>query len=595
MEESIRAFNACRSFAGRPFASLCYAPHSQLHFTPEGKVAVCSKSAQRILGDIRHDRILDLWRGPALAAIRQSLVQGEFPAGCGYCEGHLRRQNVRNNPLLDFENSPLHPDGSWPARLEFAFSELCNLACRHCSPGLSSVWRAKAGLPHRPPVYDDAFFAQLESFLPHVRSVSLLGGEPLLQPEVHRLCDLLRQLAAPPVVHVTTNGTVWNERVERLLADLPTDIAVSVDGATRTTFERIRSGASFDRVLANLQRFRTHARHRRGRLRLNFCLMRANWHEFVDVLLLAEQLDVEVWVTVVTIPERLSLLTLGPVALQRVVDSLRARSGELGGIRPNTATKWHATLHTLQVTAASTRHRCTRSALDQFLARGHDVLAARVASMIPAGDPDHEVALAVRVQVALRHADQQGLARLVAEVTTLPDMNVAYQLQAGGYRQLAAEAARRVAPGSADYGAALLLRTEAAIESGELEAAETLLREAAALPQPPLDILLRSAWLRYRQGRFDEGLAACDDLERALADRPSAPVHLERGLLAARANLARALGRHAEAIRDLEQLLRCDGDNPQHALFLATVRAEAEAAATAGSVPPTAADTRSLP
>jgi molybdenum cofactor biosynthesis enzyme MoaA len=154
--------------------------------------------------------------------------------------------------------------------------------------------------------------------------VSFLGGEPLLQKEVQRVCDRLIELGLEPGVFVTTNGTVFNAWVERMLSQLPVNLAISLDAASPRTFERVRAGARWDVVRRNLDRFVERIAKARGSVRLNFCVMRATWMELPGFLSLAAALPAEVWVTVVTDPEQQSLLSLPPAALRVVHQRLVA-------------------------------------------------------------------------------------------------------------------------------------------------------------------------------------------------------------------------------------------------------------------------------
>jgi hypothetical protein len=91
---------------------------------------------------------------------------------------------------------------------------------------------------------------------------------------------------------------------------------VSVDGATRETFERIRRGARFDRVLANLDHLAT-----RAPVRMAFCLSTQSWWELPDVLLLGEGRGIEVNVNLVTEPARLSLWRAPVEVLEGVAEA----------------------------------------------------------------------------------------------------------------------------------------------------------------------------------------------------------------------------------------------------------------------------------
>jgi len=150
--------------------------------------------------------------------------------------------------------------------------------------------------------YDDEFFDDLATFLPGLRHAKFLGGEPFLIPEHHRVWELLNQTGANPRLHVTTNGTIWNDRVERLLNDFVVDLAISIDGATAPTYEAVRAGGDFSEVKRNLDRFIAASRAKGAHLHLNFCLMPQTAHELHLMLEWGDQLGVPVHAIVVSDP-----------------------------------------------------------------------------------------------------------------------------------------------------------------------------------------------------------------------------------------------------------------------------------------------------
>jgi hypothetical protein len=74
MRESFEAFDAARDLEGKPFRSLCYAPHVQLSFSPNGDVSACCMS--------RSHRLDDIWHGERLRQFRDQLRRYVFPSGC---------------------------------------------------------------------------------------------------------------------------------------------------------------------------------------------------------------------------------------------------------------------------------------------------------------------------------------------------------------------------------------------------------------------------------------------------------------------------------------------------------------------------------
>jgi sulfatase maturation enzyme AslB (radical SAM superfamily) len=80
---------------------------------------------------------------------------------------------------------------------------------------------------------------------------------------------------------VTTNGTLYDARVERVLENLPVNLSISIDGLTKATYESIRVNSTYENVMKNLHRFNCYAhgdtdRHHTKRmphLQLNYCVM----------------------------------------------------------------------------------------------------------------------------------------------------------------------------------------------------------------------------------------------------------------------------------------------------------------------------------
>jgi radical SAM protein with 4Fe4S-binding SPASM domain len=89
-----------------------------------------------------------------------------------------------------------------------------------------------------------------------IESVALMGlGEPFLHQELFELARIARD-AGLPGLYTSTNATLLNdERVDRLLTEDVFDLLIcSVDGVTKTTYEAVRPGQSYEIVEANVER-----------------------------------------------------------------------------------------------------------------------------------------------------------------------------------------------------------------------------------------------------------------------------------------------------------------------------------------------------
>jgi MoaA/NifB/PqqE/SkfB family radical SAM enzyme len=317
-----------------------------MYFDLDGSVLACCQNVLHPLGDVRRDRLEDIWRGRPAADLRERLAAGDLGGGCESCAASLRAGDRTSALAATFD--PFEPQ-DWPVRLEFALSNRCNLACIQCNGTSSSRIRAERdGLPPLPSVYGPDFFEQLRPFLRHVRQCRFFGGEPFLIPEYRRVWDLMIEEGSTAECNVTTNGTVWTPSIQRYLAALPFSIGVSVDGATRGTVESIRVGAVHDQLLANIGAIARYCEQRGTWFGLTYCLMTVNWHELADFLRWADGLGAEVAVNRVVQPSRFSLLRLGADELATVVDGLRRHDADLAPLSDRNRAVWAAQLRVLE-------------------------------------------------------------------------------------------------------------------------------------------------------------------------------------------------------------------------------------------------------
>lgn len=79
-------------------------------------------------------------------------------------------------------------------------------------------------------------------------------GEPLLNPEIYEMISYCRQLGIPS--GISTNATTLTREAGRNLIRSGLDyIILAFDGATKTTFEKYRKGAEFEKVRDNILTF----------------------------------------------------------------------------------------------------------------------------------------------------------------------------------------------------------------------------------------------------------------------------------------------------------------------------------------------------
>jgi MoaA/NifB/PqqE/SkfB family radical SAM enzyme len=348
--------------AGRPAATAvdapppadrdtaCWAPSTALYFQPDGTVRACCGSAFDLgrvgVGPGRRS-LREIWQGTRLAAQRGALAEGRYDLGCQDC-GVLAASGLRADSLAATFDRHGREAGDWPVAMDFALSNRCNLECVMCNGELSSTIRQRR--EHRPPLpaaYDDRFFDELAEFLPHLRRAQFKGGEPFLAPEAARVWELMARLAPDCETSVTTNGTVWNERVAEAVRTLRMQVNISVDGVTAPVLESVRVGVRSAELWANVERFQAATADAGSNLTLVFCLVRRNWHEAGDFLAECDRRGLLGEVIVATQPSEHSVLTLPPAEFRGVLDGLRSGPAGPGSALGANWGTWEALVHQL--------------------------------------------------------------------------------------------------------------------------------------------------------------------------------------------------------------------------------------------------------
>ena len=162
-----------------------------------------------------------------------------------------------------------------PYFVDWAITGKCNLSCRHCRGfpgGELSTERARK------------LVVEIAELKPGW--VIIEGGEPLLREDLFELLELMRQRQLE--VHLITNGMLLSPQILTTLKQLGVKVMISIDGATPATYEAIRNGASYDRVV---QAARNCAEE--GLLEaINFTILKRNYTEIPGIFELAASIGV---------------------------------------------------------------------------------------------------------------------------------------------------------------------------------------------------------------------------------------------------------------------------------------------------------------
>ncbi|MCX8205267.1 MAG: radical SAM protein [Candidatus Nezhaarchaeota archaeon] len=162
-----------------------------------------------------------------------------------------------------------------PNALIFYVTFRCNLRCLHCNIQQLQFKEeiSFAGVKD--------LFHELRSL--GVREIRYSGGEPLLRKDLADILKMGKELGFRQ--YISTNGTLINRRVAKLLASTCDGVDVSIDGLKQN--DRIRGLGSFERALSAIKLLN---HYRQGLASIAFTLMKLNFMELPALCQLAEHL-----------------------------------------------------------------------------------------------------------------------------------------------------------------------------------------------------------------------------------------------------------------------------------------------------------------
>lgn len=220
---------------------------------------------------------------------------------------------IRYRAKFNFSHRLDRP-GRFPAHLDIEATDACNLRCIMCVQGIGEGVKDTA-------LIDTGFAKRLidEGADNGLSSIKFnWRGEPALH---NGLAELVRYAKSKGILEVqfNTNGIPYTqEKIRDLILSGLDRVIFSMDGATKATYEKIRVGSSYDKLVENVKLFHA-VRKELGRtrpfIRIQMVRMKDNqtevdqfvsmWKPFVDDIRVEDvsdrgqggQLSVGDWVT----------------------------------------------------------------------------------------------------------------------------------------------------------------------------------------------------------------------------------------------------------------------------------------------------------
>lgn len=322
LQERFEEYNQTRDPAER--FTFCQAPSVSLNFEQTGNVTACCYNRRFLLGKYPRNSIQEIWSGDAIRRMREAMKDFDLSQGCQLCRHQLEARNFGGLRARGFDGLADLSGGEaavplMPKLMELEISNVCNYECVMCNGYFSSsIRKNREKLEPMQSFYDEDFVDQLVPFLPHLREMKFLGGEPFLNPLYYKIWEKIIEVNPAVNAIITTNGSVLNDKSRAMLQRLKPAITVSLDSLDKTTYESIRRNGRFETVMENLRYFIELNRGTGKGMSLSICPMRQNWKTIPDLMRFCNRERICLGINTVVWPPDCSLQGLPKSQLRKI-------------------------------------------------------------------------------------------------------------------------------------------------------------------------------------------------------------------------------------------------------------------------------------
>lgn len=327
-------------------SKFCILPFIHLEARADGTVSPCSFSCESVLNEngepysLYKNTLGEAYESTWMDKLRQDLLRGKKNSNCTKCwteeaaNGVSRRLKEMKKwrpeikEFLEVYQEKQSYNLEKPKSVDLKLGNLCNLKCRICSPHFSVQWAKEAvnypevnkwnmplqKLLHSWPESNAQFWAELESWLPHIQELQILGGEPFL---IKRQFEVIKRsvelgYAKNQTLRYYSNGTVKpHPELEKIIPHFKlVKLLISVDGVGEQ-FEYQRFPASWPLVYENILEYKKIFKNDLG---LVLAVNAMNVFYLPEIFESLDHLNLKIFLNYVMDPSALSIKSLGPIA-----------------------------------------------------------------------------------------------------------------------------------------------------------------------------------------------------------------------------------------------------------------------------------------
>jgi molybdenum cofactor biosynthesis enzyme MoaA len=308
---------------------LCALPFSEMQLKTINGIDqftfCCLQWSPYLMGDMKGKTSDEIWNSEGAKEFRRSIVDGDYKycnrrlcsvinnkahhmisvkgmnklddrpdTGAGLQKGSAAKRLHENSIFMKEQlqkDAPLVVDR--PRHIFIAYDESCNLACPSCRKEIKQPDQGELSR------MDDIFELAVRPLLKKgevLLTASGRGdplGSPHLRSKLQTLCgDEYRNLK----LNLQTNGLLFNHngwKHIKAIEDKIEDIRVSVDAATKETYEILRFPGQWCEVMESLEYLSKKKNNLGFRLVINLCIQKINYKEIPMFVEMGRRLDVD--------------------------------------------------------------------------------------------------------------------------------------------------------------------------------------------------------------------------------------------------------------------------------------------------------------
>lgn len=286
----------------------CLHPFTRLEFVVGGVVRTCCSHHTKVqsVGNIKYKTIEQIWNGKEIIRFRKRLLLGQTKKTCmpncprffsppnsikeintNVNEGTLLYDDIRTGRV----KLSIHP--LW---FNLANSTACNLKCTMCGPAYK-----RGHLNGDIPGYVKKTHENLRRYFDKRITLYLTGnGDPLARKDTRELLQSFDNKKYNKVTfEILTNGLLFQPRMwEKIKHNNYNWVNISIDAATKETFEKIRYGGNWEQLMKALEVFKKAKEE--GKFRnviINMTVMRSNFREIPQFIKMARGMGFKSFLT----------------------------------------------------------------------------------------------------------------------------------------------------------------------------------------------------------------------------------------------------------------------------------------------------------